>query len=138
LSPDAIRAYRLPNMGTLLLFTSGLIYAWWFKAGDFTYHLIGAVAGLAVFFLISTLYSRLRGRAGLGMGDAKMLGSIGAWVGVLALPHVIFLASLSGLIWGGVMLIKGRGSVRGYWKRTPFPHRLRPPPRPFQLAHLVR
>ena len=59
---------------------------------------IGAIAGFAPLWLIGEVYRRVRGRDGLGLGDAKLLGAIGAWLGWLALPFVLLAASLIGLI----------------------------------------
>ena len=39
---------------------------------------------------------RLRGREGLGGGDAKLLAASGAWLGAAALPQVILVAALIG------------------------------------------
>lgn len=60
--------------------------------------LIGAVAGFGSLWLIGAAYRRVRGRDGLGLGDAKLLGAIGAWLGWLALPFVLLAASVIGLI----------------------------------------
>lgn len=59
---------------------------------------IGAAAGFASLWGIGAVYRQLRGRDGLGGGDAKLLGGIGAWLGWQALPFVLLTASLSGLI----------------------------------------
>jgi leader peptidase (prepilin peptidase)/N-methyltransferase len=39
----------------------------------------------------------LRGREGLGQGDAKLLAAGGAWLGWEALPWVVLLAAMLGL-----------------------------------------
>lgn len=59
--------------------------------------LMGATAGFAAFWTISILYLRLRGRDGLGLGDAKLLSAIGAWAGWQALAPTILLASVLAL-----------------------------------------
>lgn len=59
---------------------------------------IGGVAGFASLWLIGAAYQQVRGRDGLGLGDAKLLGAIGAWLGWLALPFVLLAASAIGLI----------------------------------------
>lgn len=55
---------------------------------------IGVAVGFAVFAVIGWLYRKMRGRDGLGIGDAKLLASAGAWVG---LPSVIGIAAVAGL-----------------------------------------
>jgi leader peptidase (prepilin peptidase)/N-methyltransferase len=43
--------------------------------------LIGAVGGFVVLWLIDFLYRLVRGRGGMGMGDAKLAALAGAWFG---------------------------------------------------------
>ena len=58
---------------------------------------IGAVIGfVVVWFPFVFLYGKLRGRAGMGLGDAKLLMLAGAWFG-----------------WSGVLLVLGAGAVQG-------------------------
>jgi len=59
---------------------------------------IGAVGGYLAVRLISDSYYYLRGREGLGLGDAKLLALIGAFLGWQALAPVIFVASLLGVV----------------------------------------
>jgi leader peptidase (prepilin peptidase)/N-methyltransferase len=61
-------------------------------------HLIGAFAGFLVFALIALVYRRLRGREGLGLGDAKLMGALGAWVSWQGLPTALLYAAIAGLI----------------------------------------
>ena len=70
--------------------------------------LIGALAGFAALTLLAWGYQRLRGREGLGGGDSKMLGAIGAWLGWRALPLVVFAAAMAGLVWCALRLARGR------------------------------
>ena len=58
---------------------------------------IGAAAGFASLALVAWAYRRLRGRAGLGLGDAKLLAASGAWAGWQGLPSVVLIASLAAL-----------------------------------------
>lgn len=59
---------------------------------------IGAVAGFAIFWAISEGYRRLRGMEGLGLGDAKLLAALGAWLGWAALPFIVFGAAIFTLL----------------------------------------
>jgi len=69
--------------------------------------LIGAVAGYAVFRAIAEAFYRLRGIEGLGLGDAKLLGALGAWLGWPALPPIVFIGALAGLIGALTMRLAG-------------------------------
>jgi leader peptidase (prepilin peptidase)/N-methyltransferase len=71
--------------------------------------LIGSVAGFLVLAAIAFLYERLRGRAGLGLGDAKLLGGLGAWTGWFGLPSTVLIAAVAaGLAALGFRLLGGR------------------------------
>ena len=78
--------------------------------------LIGAVAGSAVLWLIRWGHMKITGIEGMGLGDVKLAGAIGAFLGWRALPLVLFTSAVSGLILGGgVILLQRKGS------RTPVP-----------------
>ncbi len=87
----------LPDILTLPLVASGLIVAWWIDSASLPGHLVGAVAGFAVFALLAEAYRHLRGRDGLGLGDAKLLAGGGAWLSWVALPTVVLYAAAIGL-----------------------------------------
>lgn len=89
-----LRAFWLPNALTGALAVLGLAMG----VGPIGERLIGGVAGFAVLWLVAAAYRRVRGRDGLGGGDPKMFGAIGCWLGWQALPMVLLLASLFGLL----------------------------------------
>jgi len=65
----------------------------------------GALAGAGVILAIILTYGALTGREGMGGGDWKLLGAVGAWLGWKALPAVLFFASIQGIF---VTLLLGR------------------------------
>lgn len=75
-------------------------------------HLIGGLVGFSSLWLIGWAYRRLRGREGLGGGDAKLLGAIGLCVGWEPLPFIVLGAAILGLIAAIVMKLTG-SSVDG-------------------------
>jgi len=89
--------YLLPDYLTLPLAAGGLAVTWVFDRPDFRDHVIGAAAGLFVIIGIHSLYKALRGREGIGLGDAKLFAAAGAWVSWTGLPSVMLLAAVSGL-----------------------------------------
>ncbi len=75
--------------------------------------IIGAVAGFAAFAIVGAVYAGLRGRDGLGGGDAKLLAALGAWTGWAALPAIVFLAAVGTLIGVGVAVVIRKARPRG-------------------------
>ena len=93
-----LREMILPDRLTLPLIPLGWAMAWQ-GAPDLSDRLIGSAAGFAAFAGIAALYRRLRGRDGLGLGDAKLLAAAGAWVGWRDLPSVVLLGAVTALVW---------------------------------------
>ena len=92
-----LRELRLPDVLTLPLIVAGLGQAALLGLG-FINALIGAAAGYAAFVLIELAYRRLRGKDGLGRGDAKLLAAGGAWCGWAGLPLIVLISSALALI----------------------------------------
>jgi leader peptidase (prepilin peptidase) / N-methyltransferase len=70
---------------------------------------LAAVFGYIAFFLVAEGYARLRGIEGLGQGDWKLAAMMGAFVGGQRLLLTVFLASLSGMIYGLTQAMRLRG-----------------------------
>lgn len=105
------RHFWLPDRLTLPLAGLGLtvgLYAGGPGLGD---RAIGAAAGYGTILAIALGYKAARGREGIGLGDAKLLGAIGAWTGWALLPMVVLIASLAGLVWALLRFIGG-GKMR--------------------------
>lgn len=98
----------LPRLLTLPLIASGLAVAATFGATRLTDHAIGALAAFLSLSLVAEIYRRVRGREGLGGGDAYLFAGAGAWVGWMALPSVLLLAAASGLAVVGLARLFGR------------------------------
>lgn len=65
---------------------------------DYWHGLIGAAVGYGVPWLIGALYMLIRGRQGMGLGDAKFLAMVGALLGWQGVVAALFLGSLVGSI----------------------------------------
>ncbi|WP_027183545.1 prepilin peptidase [Desulfovibrio inopinatus] len=75
-----------------------------------------AVAGAGLFYLLNLLYRLSRGFDGLGLGDVKLMVSIGALVQLVGLPFSVLYASLSALLVSPFFLIGKKNK-----SRTPIP-----------------
>lgn len=106
--------FILPDVLTLGLLACGIVRATSEGLASAQPYLIGAVGGYLALAALAAGYKRLRKRAGLGMGDAKLLAVAGAWLGWTALPFVLLLASLSCLVVvGGDAALRRRGLPEG-------------------------
>ncbi len=113
--------FLLPDVITLPLAVAGLAVAWFIDPASILDHVIGAVTGFAFFTAIAWFYRNWRRRDGLGGGDAKLLGALGAWVGWQGLPTVVLYAAVSGLALALILTARGRRVELGH--RLPFgPH----------------
>lgn len=69
---------------------------------------IGAIAGYLSLWLVHHGFRKLTGREGMGYGDFKLLAGLGAWLGWMALPGIVLVASASGVVFGIVRILTGR------------------------------
>ena len=77
---------------------------------------IGAAIGYGTLWALYWAFKLLTGKEGMGYGDFKLMGAMGAWLGWAALPGVVLLASLTGIIAAVVLML--RGSME---RETPMP-----------------
>ncbi|MEO1750898.1 A24 family peptidase [Thiofaba sp. EF100] len=106
----------LPDQLTLPLLWLGLLLNVGGLFASLPDAVIGAAAGYLALWAVYHGFRLLTGKEGMGYGDFKLLGALGAWMGWQALPGVILLSSLVGAVIGiGLMLLRGRD------KNTPIP-----------------
>lgn len=118
LSAVDVRDYRLPDLFTLALTGMGLMLCVLAGVRPVWWPALSAATGLATLAGLASAYSYVRGREGIGLGDAKLFAAGGAWLGVEALPAVLLLATCSALV--VVVLGALRGSQIDAHTRLPF------------------
>jgi len=91
-----LRTGLLLDVLTLPLTALGLAFSAW--TGDWVLSLAGALLGYAMIAGLAYYWRVRRGYEGIGLGDAKLLAAGGAWVGVLALPILLLIASSVGIL----------------------------------------
>jgi len=69
---------------------------------------IGAILGYMSLWLIYHLFRLLTGKEGMGYGDFKLLGALGAWLGWQMLPLIVLLSSLVGALFGLTLMAIGK------------------------------
>ena len=95
-----LRHFWLPDRLVILLAATGLVPATLAAASDWRLlagPLLGAALGFGILWLAARLYRGWRGREGLGVGDPKLLGAIGLWLGPLGVVVTLLGACLIGL-----------------------------------------
>ena len=76
-------------LGLLFVFTQGPAWPFYLAAG---------LILPAIFWLVSFVLEKWRGRQALGMGDVKFLAGAGLFLGIEALPSYLFFSGLFGLL----------------------------------------
>ena len=99
---------RLPDVLTLPLLLAGLGVTLAWQPEALAEHAAAAIVAYIALRGLAAAYRRLRGREGLGAGDAKLLAACGAWMGLAALPWILLLAATAGLVAALVSVLAGR------------------------------
>jgi prepilin signal peptidase PulO-like enzyme (type II secretory pathway) len=107
---------RLPDLLTLPLCVGGLAANMLLEA-SVVHWIAGAAIGFIAPALAAQSYRKLKGIDGLGGGDVKLFGAVGAWVGWEGLPLVLLLSSTSALAF---MLLSGRTNGTDTLRFGPF------------------
>ena len=106
-----LRHRILPDVITLPGVAAGVGCSLWGEPG---WHasVAGAVAGWAILGALGEAYFRMRGHEGMGRGDMKMLAMIGAFLGWRQMFVTLLIASLSGSLVGGAMVLWSRDDLK--------------------------
>jgi leader peptidase (prepilin peptidase)/N-methyltransferase len=103
----------IPNTLMLIGAVAGLALVLAFDSADLVEHLIAAVAAGAFFLVAALAYP-----AGMGMGDVKLAGVMGLFLGRAVAP-AIFSALVAGTLVGAVIIAR-LGAAEGRKKGIPF------------------
>jgi leader peptidase (prepilin peptidase)/N-methyltransferase len=117
-----LRSFRLPDVITLPLIVLGLCFNGnsSLRFVNFETALWGALLGYGVLWLLNFLYRMVKKQDGIGMGDAKLLAALGAWLGWTVLPSLLLIASLAGIVGGLIYLQWKRQNARNAFPFGPF------------------
>lgn len=112
----------LPDVITLPLLWLGLLLAligefWGLTAfPSLASSVIGAMGGYLSLWLVYQGFRLVTGKEGMGYGDFKLLGALGAWLGWQSLLPVILLSALVGAMTGIALIV-----LRGRDRQLPLP-----------------
>ena len=98
----------LPDDITLPLLWLGLAFNLGGTYTELSSAVVGAMAGYLALWSVFWLFKLATGKEGMGYGDFKLLGAIGAWLGWQVLPLTILLSSLVGAVVGIALIIFAR------------------------------
>ena len=70
--------------------------------------LMGAAVGAGLLWIVGEGYFKLRGKEGMGLGDVKMMGMVGAFLGVKRTLLTVLFGSLLGSVIGIVIVLATR------------------------------
>ncbi len=106
----------LPDVITIPLLWLGLLLSLFWHAGlrppaptDPSAAILGAVFGYLILWTVYWAFKLVTGKEGMGYGDFKLLGALGAWMGWQMLPLILLLSAFTGAVVGiGLILFRGR------------------------------
>lgn len=106
----------LPDMLTLPLGALGVLLTTGVGQAPLWTPLLGAAAGYSVLAAVAWLYRSARGVDGMGGGDPRLMGAIGAWVGWQGVPSVLVWACVAGLsVTAAQAIVQRRFSSSQQW-----------------------
>jgi leader peptidase (prepilin peptidase)/N-methyltransferase len=106
----------LPDVITIPLLWLGLLLSLFWHTGlrppaptDPFAAILGAMFGYLILWTVYWAFKLLTGKEGMGYGDFKLLGALGAWMGWQMLPLILLLSAFTGAVVGiGLILFRGR------------------------------
>lgn len=100
-------SFLVPVEGISLPYTHRIAHSpllWFLNA------LLGAAFGALFIYAAGEIYFRMRGVQGMGFGDVKLMGMVGAYLGIKLTLLTILLASCLGTVFGIALLL-------GVWRK---------------------
>ena len=99
----------IPHTLTIAGMVLGLGFSFFTSLG-WMQSILGMALGAGIILVVSYGYKFLRGVVGMGGGDVMLMGMVGAFQGVWAVPAVLFGGALMGTLYA---VSAGRGQVSG-------------------------
>ena len=98
----------LPDSITIPFVWIGLMLNYFEAITSFEQAFWGAFFGYLIFWTVYQGFKLLTRKEGMGYGDFKMLAMLGAWLGIVSIPAIIMISSVSCLIAVCLLSIRGR------------------------------
>lgn len=104
--------YIIPDVISLPGIPAGLLASFFLPEVTFKASLLGVLLGGGMLFAVAWGYERFARKEGMGGGDIKLLGMIGAFVGWKGVLVTLFTASVAGTLIGGAVMLYTRSSLK--------------------------
>ncbi|HAR41578.1 MAG TPA: prepilin peptidase [Bdellovibrionales bacterium] len=102
----------IPDVLSLGGMALGLLTSFLMPSGFWVVSISGAALGFGSFYLLAWVYEKFTGRMGMGGGDIKLLGMLGAFLGPQGVIASILISSVLGSLVGiGWALAKGEKEI---------------------------
>ncbi|NCF32585.1 MAG: prepilin peptidase [Proteobacteria bacterium] len=98
----------LPDPITQPLLWAGVLSNIFYPLVPIEASILGAVFGYMSLWLLFWSFKLLTGKDGMGYGDFKLLAALGAWLGWQALPQLLMIAAVVGLLYALYRVISGK------------------------------
>lgn len=120
-----LKHYIIPNSLNYILITSGFIKNFIPNVNEFLFtdlisSIVGGILGYSMIWLIIKIYKKIKKIDGMGFGDAKIFCGIGLWFGYESVFIIIFLASITALLFVAPKLLKGKIKMKTQIPFGPF------------------
>lgn len=97
--------HLLPDDITLPLLWLGLAFSVFGAGVSLPDAVLGAMLGYLSLWSVYWLFKLATGKEGMGYGDFKLLGAMGAWLGWQSIPMIILLSSAVGAVFGIALMV---------------------------------
>lgn len=102
----------LPDAITLTGIAAGIVLSFFSASRTPLSAVLGCAAGAGGLFAVAFVYEKVTGQEGMGLGDVKMLGMIGAFLGMSGVVVTLLLASVAGSAVGLGLMAARRGNMK--------------------------
>lgn len=110
----------LPDPITQPLLWAGLLANLFYPLVSIQDAVLGAVMGYTSLWLVFWGFKLLTGKDGMGYGDFKLLAALGAWLGWQALPQLLMIAAVIGLLYALYRVLAGKQTISNAIPFGPF------------------
>ena len=113
----------IPNRLTLTMFEAGIVIAFLYGISNVAITidmLLGMVAGITIFLIISLIGGLIYGKDAMGLGDIKFIGALGLYFGFTNILSIAIMAFLVGAIFAIILIITKRKKANEYMPFGPF------------------